>query len=246
MNSCMVIINADDFGMSLSVNDAIMAAFERGLLSSTTLLVNMAGFDDAVKKIHAHSLTNVGLHLNLFEGKPLTEAMNTVPCFVENNLFHGKAVPPLIPGQYQEIIYYELKAQIEKFLQIGFLPMHLDSHAHRHTNWTVGGILIRLAEEYSIPAIRQSNNLRKTSFKRKFMTTCYNHRLGRLRKTTYFGNIPEATAALTKISGVMEVMCHPRFDADRHLLDFEIEGGLERLLAPFERIEHVTYSQLNS
>ena len=40
-----LIINADDFGMSHEVNTAIRDSFRQGLISSTTLMANMEGFD---------------------------------------------------------------------------------------------------------------------------------------------------------------------------------------------------------
>ena len=43
-----VIINADDFGLSPGVNRGILSAFRDGVVTSTTMLANMSGFDDAV------------------------------------------------------------------------------------------------------------------------------------------------------------------------------------------------------
>jgi predicted glycoside hydrolase/deacetylase ChbG (UPF0249 family) len=44
----ILIINADDFGISPQVNKVILNDFKNGLITSTTLLANMPGFEDAV------------------------------------------------------------------------------------------------------------------------------------------------------------------------------------------------------
>ena len=42
-----LIVNADDFGMSAAVNKAILKAFQEKLISSTSIMANMPGFDEA-------------------------------------------------------------------------------------------------------------------------------------------------------------------------------------------------------
>src|SRR3954469_11401018 len=71
-----MIINADDFGYSSSVNRAILQAFDEGLVSSATLMSNMPGFEEACVFAHERNLlAYVGGHLVLSEGQPLTERM---------------------------------------------------------------------------------------------------------------------------------------------------------------------------
>jgi predicted glycoside hydrolase/deacetylase ChbG (UPF0249 family) len=66
------IVNADDFGMSAEVNRAIVEAFENNVISSTTLMANMPGFDEACELARRHRLViKIGLHLNLTSGFPI-------------------------------------------------------------------------------------------------------------------------------------------------------------------------------
>src|SRR5260370_42450098 len=68
-----IIVNADDFGMSAEVNRAIVEAFENNVISSTTLMANMPGFDEACELAHRHRLVSkIGLHLNLTAVYPLS------------------------------------------------------------------------------------------------------------------------------------------------------------------------------
>jgi hypothetical protein len=50
----IVIINADDFGMNSSVNRAILSSVEQGLVTSTSIMANMPGFEEAAGLVRAH------------------------------------------------------------------------------------------------------------------------------------------------------------------------------------------------
>ena len=67
-----VIINADDFGLSPGVNRGILSAMQEGLVTSTTLMVNMPSFDDAVTIAQDHPQLPIGVHLTLLWGKPVS------------------------------------------------------------------------------------------------------------------------------------------------------------------------------
>jgi chitin disaccharide deacetylase len=122
-----LIVNADDFGYSEAVNGAIMSAFESSLLTSTSIMANMPGFDHAVGLIHWHSFLQqkVGLHLNLTEGFPLSRALMACPTFCgeggrliydrDRSLFR-------LSGQEREAIYEELRMQLERVLAAGIRP----------------------------------------------------------------------------------------------------------------------------
>lgn len=69
-----LIINADDFGFSKDVNLATSSAFKLGLITSTSLMANMDGFDDALDILEKNGLYGkVVIHFNLSEGKPLSK-----------------------------------------------------------------------------------------------------------------------------------------------------------------------------
>lgn len=65
--SCRIIVNADDFGMSSQINHAIVEAFQKNLISSTTMMANMPAFDEAccmrsAEQIRTERLFPVSLH----------------------------------------------------------------------------------------------------------------------------------------------------------------------------------------
>ncbi|MGH7990593.1 MAG: ChbG/HpnK family deacetylase, partial [Limisphaerales bacterium] len=63
-----LIVNADDFGSSSSVNEAVIRAHRDGILTTASLMVNENGFDEAVKFAKENPKLGVGLHLTLLQG----------------------------------------------------------------------------------------------------------------------------------------------------------------------------------
>ena len=63
-----LIVNADDFGRSSSINEAVIRAHREGILTSASLMVNEPAFDEAVKLARENPKLGVGLHLTLLMG----------------------------------------------------------------------------------------------------------------------------------------------------------------------------------
>lgn len=66
-----IIVHADDFGASRGVTDAILDAFDNGVLSSTSIIANGFDFDYAIAQYKRRKGFRLGVHLNLVEGKPI-------------------------------------------------------------------------------------------------------------------------------------------------------------------------------
>ena len=73
-----VIINADDFGYSSAVNLGIITSHKKGILTSTTLMANMSGCDEAIMLAKENPNLGVGCHLVLTCGKPLTKGASLI------------------------------------------------------------------------------------------------------------------------------------------------------------------------
>src|SRR5262245_54457274 len=63
-----LIVNADDFGRSHSINEAVIRAHREGILTTASLMVNEPGCDEAVALAREHPKLGVGLHLTLLCG----------------------------------------------------------------------------------------------------------------------------------------------------------------------------------
>jgi predicted glycoside hydrolase/deacetylase ChbG (UPF0249 family) len=250
MTLSVLIINADDFGYSLTVNQAILQSFERKFVNSTSLMANMAGFDDAINMVNRYTVLQgrVGVHLNLTEGYPVTRLLRELPAFCDdsNRLVYDRQRAVMYLGRKEkEGLYGELKAQLEKVLSAGIRPTHLDSHHHVHTEWAIAPLVCRLAREYGIRRIRLTRNMGPVRhYIRRIYKRVYNSwYLGRhsgFANTDYFGDIADIRCR-TKADGrgfIMlapgrsyEVMVHPLFDDHANLVDLNGED-LEQQLLP--------------
>ena len=154
-----LIVNADDFGLTAGVNDAILDAHLRGVISSASLLANGQAFESAVMLARRAPRLSVGIHLNLTEGKPLAPSA-AVPSLIDGRgfflrrparLWLAKSFHRVNPGEIER----ECRAQIERVLAAGIAPTHIDSHKHVHALPFLGGMVMGLAREYGILAVRR-------------------------------------------------------------------------------------------
>jgi predicted glycoside hydrolase/deacetylase ChbG (UPF0249 family) len=141
-----LVVNADDFGFTPDVNQGIVEAHRRGILTATTLMANGAAFEDAVRLAgESHSL-DVGCHLVLIGGRSLST---------------GKPLPLTVPkllaamARRQIRVYDELRAQVRRIVDAGLRPTHLDTHKHTHLAPPVLEAVARLGEEFDIPWVRR-------------------------------------------------------------------------------------------
>src|SRR4051812_20282926 len=171
--SAQLIINADDFGGDSDINAAIVSCFKKKLINSTTIMVNKEGFEEAVRLASVHGLkNNIGLHVNLTEGKTLTDLSGTGLTDHNGNLIMGGKVfskpGMLISSSTRSKIKTEIKAQYNKLIKSGICPTHIDSHQHVHTFPLLAPIFIEFAKEHNqklrLVAIKKRKNIFMTVF----------------------------------------------------------------------------------
>ena len=153
-----LIVNADDFGLTKGVSEAIVDAHRHGIVSSTTLMANGEAFEAAAALSRQTPGLGIGVHLNLSEGVPVSPARR-IPSLVDADgrlhltpvqLWKGIATRQVSVADIES----ELRAQIAKIRRAGILPTHLDGHKHVHVLPGVSDIVIGLAREFSIPSVR--------------------------------------------------------------------------------------------
>lgn len=156
--SKILIVNADDFGLSEGINRAILSAHQNGILRSTSIMPNGSAFEDAVRIALETPALGVGIHLSLIGEKSVSPAgelrgmvnaesllPDSYPIFTRQLLSKRFTI-----GDVQT----EIRAQIERVLTAGLDPTHIDSHQHVHMLPAVFEIVLDVAREYGIPAIR--------------------------------------------------------------------------------------------
>ncbi len=233
-----LVINADDFGRTEEINQAICECFQLDYIDRTTLMVNMPFADMAVETARNNGfIDKVGLHLNLTAGSPLTEAIRSNPlfCDAEGNFhagFHKSLKTRLFMSRTDmEQIGEELEAQIGKYLQYGCMLRHVDSHHHVHTDLPVLKALKPLLQTYEMRSIRIGRNLfRGGSLFNRGYKRFYNAQLKKtgLEQTDYFGSMQDlrtyvrtcgAAGKLFVKQYQTEIMTHPMYDEDGMLVD---------------------------
>ncbi len=153
-----LIINADDFGLCEGVNKAVSQAHKDGVLTSATIMANMPAADEAVQIARKMPTLGLGVHLNLFEGRPISKAGNINRLLDSDGRF-ALSAPKLsflsIAGhKIRNAIRTELAAQIQWVIDNDLTPTHLDSHKHIHSFPAIFPIVCDLAKQFDIGAIR--------------------------------------------------------------------------------------------
>jgi hopanoid biosynthesis associated protein HpnK len=158
MKFCRLIINGDDFGASEEVNEAVILAHRRGILTSASLMVSGRACEHAINLAKENPLLAVGLHVTLVDGRSVLHP-SQIPHVADNNgTFQGD--PALAGLRYffcrsaRHELFNEIAAQFEKFSQSGLRFAHVDSHCHMHVHPVVLDAIVKIAENYRIKRIR--------------------------------------------------------------------------------------------
>ena len=152
-----LIINADDFGLSEGINRGIMEAVAAGVVRSTSIMVNMPAFTDAVRRAAAaRNELGVGLHFTLTAGRPLTRA----PSLVVPETGEFLSLPGLINRALSRRVEprevaNECSAQVARAREAGLDLTHLDAHHHVHVLPGIRDAVRRVVHADRIPAIRR-------------------------------------------------------------------------------------------
>ena len=133
-----LIVNADDFGMSASVNRGIITAHEQGIVTSCSLMVRREAASAAAAYARTHGALSVGLHIDL--GEWVRGDQDWEPRYIVVELDNPTAVADEVDRQLQT--FRELLDRD---------PTHLDSHQHVHRNDPVRSVGLETAGRYGIP-----------------------------------------------------------------------------------------------
>ncbi len=166
--SAILIVNADDFGITEGTNQAIVDAYRNGIVTSTSLLANGYAFDHAVALARQFPGLGVGIHLTLTEGPSVASAE---PELLGKDGMLPLSNQPLVRkllwrGLPRAAITREFEAQIVKVLEAGIAPTHLDGHKYIHLLPGITSIVAQLATRFSIPVVRVPHPLVDTVSRR--------------------------------------------------------------------------------
>lgn len=226
-----LIVNADDFGRSPGINRGIVAAHQYGIVTSTTLMVNLPWSAEAAELAERVPNLGIGLHLNFCYGPPLT-ASSVSLLGPDGRL--DRDLPRLRERATTADVDREARAQLARFRELlGRDPTHIDSHQHVHS-WPVAvEPVAALAREIGVPARACTTQHRDTL--RMLGVNCPDAFV-----LDFYGeaNIDSGTLAAivtALLPGTTELMCHPGEDGPE-LVDSsyrrERESELATLCSP--------------
>jgi chitin disaccharide deacetylase len=235
-----ILTHADDFGETQEITRGICAAIEAGTVTSTSIMANMAGTEDALPRVAALAeRASFGVHLNLCEGTPLTPGPTLVDAqgqFVRKRTLFARAMTGKLASNDVEA---EVYAQIARVHDAGVRISHLDGHKHLHQLPVVAAAVARALGRFGIERVRVTR-LRRLSLIRA-PSTLVRELLavpaGRIFAQSGLRSpvrvvdlqaimLPGANAAalLREPRGPVEIFCHPGTE----LADQEKPGSCER------------------
>lgn len=230
-NSKYLIVNADDYGRTAGVSKGIREAHLQGIITSTTVMMNMPGVEDELERaVKETPKLGLGVHLTLTSGSPLLPPARVSSITGGGNRFPGVTeftakVIKVDPVQAAA----EWNAQIQKYLAImGRNPDHLDSHHHSsYLTEELFEKMLALAQKYQCPirSIREgldsgyggvskeiSDSIGKfyPEMTRRFQTAMPDRFI-----STFYDETATAEQLLSILkgleAGVSELMCHPGY-----------------------------------
>lgn len=155
----LLVVHADDLGMTHSVNAASTKAIESGLVPSASVMVPCPWFPEIADWAKAHPEADLGVHLTVTSERPYfrwapVASRNKVGSLVDvNGYFHGnwEQSMRIDPKEVER----ELCEQIDRALAMGIRPTHLDSHQNRllTSGKRIFRSLRRAAREYKLPLV---------------------------------------------------------------------------------------------
>lgn len=153
-----LIVTADDFGLAPAVNEAVEEAHRRGILSAASLMVTGSAARDAIARARRLPNLGVGLHLVLVDGRPALPPEELPDLVGSDGRFRANVAKAGIDiffrPRARAQVEREIRAQLDLFRQTGLALDHVNSHHHFHVHPTVAAILVRVAPEYGVKAMR--------------------------------------------------------------------------------------------
>ena len=206
-----LIVNADDFNLTVGVSRGIAEAHRAGIVSSTTVIVNLPGLRDNLRHIQELPRLGLGLHLNLTFGPPVSPAEKLRSLLGSDGLFVRDPARQLQAGDPEEIAR-EWDAQLEAFVTaVGRPPTHLDTHHNLHARPPASEIALDLALRLRIP-LRPVTAVVRASMVAAGLPAP-SHLVGDIATGPYW-TVTRLLRCLDELpEGVTEMCCHPgRFD----------------------------------
>lgn len=266
-----LIVSADDFGLSLEVNEAVERAHRDGVLRAASLMVAAPAAQDAIRRARALPSLRVGLHVVLVNGRPALPPQRVRALVDRDGNFPSDLVAAGMrfffhPGA-RRALEGEIRAQFDAFAGTGLRLDHVNAQNHMHVHPTVLGIIIDVGRDYGMHAVRVPRErggapylspwlaLMRYRLRRAGITT--NDAVLGIRDSGHMTRERVLELLDSLAPGVSEMYFHPATRAwagiDPQIADYDFAGELAALVSPDVRAkidavgaEAVAYSDLRA
>jgi predicted glycoside hydrolase/deacetylase ChbG (UPF0249 family) len=206
-----LIVNADDFGLTRGVSRGILEAGAKGIVTSTTLIVNRPIEPALIRELKASAL-GVGLHMNLTLGAPVANPKR-VPSIVDAEGKFIRDAREAAKRANKDEARIELGTQIDKFRSImGRFPTHLDTHHHIGRHEPILELVLDFARAIKVPVRSQDDQVREAA--RRLTLRTPDHFMGESGPEPYWAAERVLAHLASLPGGVTEFMTHPGYFDD--------------------------------
>lgn len=211
MSTKRLIINADDFNLTPGVSRGILKAHDEGIVTSTTVLINLPLSGNTIREAEKRKKLGLGLHLNVTLMRPLNRP-SVIRSLVKSDGSFKRPSDYLQKSPSIKDLIKEYNSQIQLF-QKSFekKPDHLDTHHHLHDLPVFFQAVSYLAKKWKIP-MRRSRIFQMDRFAyetKRLKTTDY--LFGNLDARFYWQKEPFMGVLENLPEGTGEIGCHPAF-----------------------------------
>lgn len=268
-----LIVNADDFGRSSSVNAAVVRAHREGILTTTSLMVNETAAAEAVALATENPRLGVGLHLTLLCGRSalpperIPGLVDAAGRFSDNPVITGMRY--FFARRLRAELTAEIAAQFERFHATGLRLDHVNGHLNLHLHPVVLGILQENARSWGMTHLRLTLDPfwlnARVAFDHRLYQVSHHvifralsararpalRRLGIRHTERVFGLLQNARLNEDRMRGLLsrlpagdsELYSHPSLDEFKHELDALISPRIKALVAQ-QDIHLIRYQDL--
>ncbi len=153
-----LIVNADDFGRSKSINEAVIRAHREGILTTASLMVNEPAAGEAVELARANPHLGVGLHLALVCGRPALPPERIPHLLNGQGEFSNNPAAGGMRGFFSRAARAEMReeiaAQFERFAATGLTLDHVNGHLHFHLHPAALETILEGAARWKVRTMR--------------------------------------------------------------------------------------------
>jgi predicted glycoside hydrolase/deacetylase ChbG (UPF0249 family) len=158
-----LVVTADDLGLSPGVTKGILESHRRGIVRSTSLIVTADSSAEAAAQARMEPDLEVGLHLDLVGGWPVSDPAAVRSLIDDDGRFLGlsELTRRLFSGRVRAgEVAAEVRAQAALARSWGILPLAWDSHRHVHLMPPIARVVGRIARDEGVRWIRRARSPR--------------------------------------------------------------------------------------